>query len=62
MSNKKYVLINKIDVSYRSIEDLDNQYDVMFNILNSGSSLNAKPSWLTTALIINANLLGTLNG
>ena len=35
MSNKKYVLINKIDVSYRSIEDLDNQYDVMFNILNS---------------------------
>ena len=35
MSNKKYVLINKIDVSYRSIEDLDNQYDVMCNILNS---------------------------
>ena len=35
MPNKKYILINKIDVAYRSIEDLDNQYDVMFNILNS---------------------------
>jgi|TARA_R100000458_G_C8184249_1_gene180196 hypothetical protein len=34
MSNKKNILINKIDVSYRSIEDLDNQYNVMFNILN----------------------------
>lgn len=35
MPNKKYILINKIDIAYRSIEDLDNQYDVMFNILNS---------------------------
>ena len=32
----------------------------IFKILNSGSSLSAKPSWLTTALIIKANLLGTL--
>ena len=31
-------------------------------ILNFGSSFNARPSWLTTDLIISANLAGTLNG
>ena len=42
MSNKKYILINKIDVCYRSIENLDNQYDVMFNILSSSNETKLK--------------------
>ena len=35
MSNKKNILINKIDVAYRDIENIDYQYIVMKSILNN---------------------------
>ena len=35
MSNKKNILINKIDVAYRNIENIDYQYIVMKSILNN---------------------------
>ncbi len=34
MDNKKNILINKIDVAYRDIENLEYQYTVMKSILN----------------------------
>ena len=34
MDNKKNILINKIDVAYREIENLEYQYTVMKSILN----------------------------
>jgi len=34
MTNKKNILINKIDVAYREIENLEYQYTVMKSILN----------------------------
>ena len=34
MNNKKNILINKIDVAYREIENLEYQYTVMKSILN----------------------------
>lgn len=34
MINKKQIKINKIDVEYRDLEDLDNQYKIMSNILD----------------------------
>ena len=35
MSNKKNILINKIDVAYRDIENIDYQYIVLKSILNN---------------------------
>ena len=35
MSNIKNILINKIDVAYRNIENIDYQYIVMKSILNN---------------------------
>ncbi len=35
MSNKKNILINKIDVEYRNIENFEYQYVVMKSILNN---------------------------
>ena len=35
MSNKKNILINKIDVAYRDIENIDYQYIVIKSILNN---------------------------
>lgn len=34
MNNKKNVLINRIDVAYRELENIDMQYTVMKSILN----------------------------
>jgi len=34
MLNTKNKLINKIDISYRDIENFENQYQVMSSILN----------------------------
>jgi hypothetical protein len=35
MSNTKNILINRIDVAYRDIENIDYQYVVMKSILNN---------------------------
>ena len=35
MSNKKNILINRIDVAYREIENIDNQYHVIKSILEN---------------------------
>ena len=35
MNNKKNILINKIDVAYREIENLDYQYIIMKSILKN---------------------------
>ena len=35
MSNKKNILINRIDVAYREIENFEHQYVVLKSILNN---------------------------
>jgi hypothetical protein len=42
MSEKKNILINKIDVAYRDIENFEYQYIIMKSILNNFNEIELK--------------------
>ena len=53
----KDVLINKIDVAYREVENLDYQYMVMKSILNNFSEKQLKVILKGTKMIVKAERL-----
>ena len=55
MSNIKNILINKIDVAYRDIENIDYQYIVMKSILNNFNENQLKVILKGTKKIVKIN-------
>ena len=57
----KNVLVNKIDVAYRELENLDYQYMVMKSILNNFNEKQLKVILKGTKMIIKAEKLEEKN-
>ena len=55
MSNTKNILINRIDVAYRDIENIDYQYIVMKSILNNFNENQLKVILNGTKKIVKIN-------
>lgn len=55
MSNTKNILINRIDVAYRDIENIDYQYIVMKSILNNFNENQLKVILKGTKKIVKIN-------
>ena len=55
MSNTKNILINRIDVAYRDIENIDYQYIVMKSILNNFNEKQLKVLLNVTKKIVKIN-------
>ena len=55
MSNTKNILINRIDVAYRDIENIDYQYVVMKSILNNFNENQLKVILNGTKKIVKIN-------